>query len=248
MRHRLLGMLTVLSVAIWIAAGASWVRSCWASDTFELSRRDAFRSIESPAHYHTDRDGARIREGDTRPLWHDRNYYLYCMWGTVQIAGYDLIHTDFPFLTGGAPQPVPTGKWRSHVHSSLELAGTTWPWVPQTKKYPGVGAKTWSWAGFSASRQTVRRPESDDDPRVFSSWSVAIPDWFMMSMATVAPVAWWRSYRFARRRRRWIATDRCSECGYDLRHRPPRCPECGAASASPASRLDPPPQPADNPS
>ncbi len=50
------------------------------------------------------------------------------------------------------------------------------------------------------------------------------PAWAPLALTMILPTAWLA--RLARRRRR-IAKHLCTECGYDLRATPQRCPECG---------------------
>ncbi|HET6251869.1 MAG TPA: polysaccharide biosynthesis/export family protein [Tepidisphaeraceae bacterium] len=55
-------------------------------------------------------------------------------------------------------------------------------------------------------------------------WSFIAPDWALCLLFAVFPTL---SFLRLLRRRRWMKTDRCSNCGYDLRATPLRCPECG---------------------
>ncbi len=50
---------------------------------------------------------------------------------------------------------------------------------------------------------------------------VAVPYWSVLLLSTAAPLVRWRASR------RYVA-GLCSDCGYDLRATPDRCPECGA--------------------
>jgi hypothetical protein len=58
---------------------------------------------------------------------------------------------------------------------------------------------------------------------------LTFPHWVVVVAFTVAPAA-----RLAgrRRRRRRAVLGLCTNCGYDLRATPGRCPECGAAAAA----------------
>jgi hypothetical protein len=60
---------------------------------------------------------------------------------------------------------------------------------------------------------------------------VGVRSWVVIAAFSIVPV-WWTIVviRRARRDRRGL----CSQCGYDLRATPDRCPECGAVPAPPA--------------
>jgi hypothetical protein len=65
----------------------------------------------------------------------------------------------------------------------------------------------------------------------------ASPTWALVAGTALLPVLWlaWQVLR-ASIRRRLSALNRCSDCGYDLRGSPERCPECGAAAGAVKSR------------
>jgi len=65
-------------------------------------------------------------------------------------------------------------------------------------------------------------------PRVATTeWDVAAPYWMialpMMPLPLLQILGWQKGRRALRRRKRGL----CETCGYDLRHSPGRCPECG---------------------
>jgi hypothetical protein len=58
------------------------------------------------------------------------------------------------------------------------------------------------------------------------SLGLLVPDWFLLLMAAPYPLYVLLDIS-SRRRRERFAAGQCLACGYDLRHSPERCPECG---------------------
>jgi hypothetical protein len=84
---------------------------------------------------------------------------------------------------------------------------------------PALGALGFGYARFAVLDAPVAH---------FESWGVVVPIWSLVALALPLPLLWlaWRI-----RRRRLTSRGRCSQCGYDLRATPGRCPECGTAAA-----------------
>jgi hypothetical protein len=81
------------------------------------------------------------------------------------------------------------------------------------------------WAGFRLFRNSLTPAESGGLDMSMDVTVVGIPLWALAVLTGVAPARW----IYTRSRcRHTIST--CSQCGYDLRATPDRCPECGAVS------------------
>lgn len=63
--------------------------------------------------------------------------------------------------------------------------------------------------------------------RIVNTWyNFAVPFWPFVCLLALLPAVWFRRITRRSKRRR---SGYCSECGYDLRATPDRCPECGKA-------------------
>lgn len=120
------------------------------------------------------------------------------------------------------------------AYATLDDTGPRWllegwrrraPTYPQPAFHAGAGkpspmfALRWGDAGNRRSG-TVR-------------WELILPYWVPALLFALAPAA--RLWRLVRNRRASgrASLGRCRACGYDLRATPDRCPECGAAAATP---------------
>ena len=97
-------------------------------------------------------------------------------------------------------------------------------------RYPVFRSPVVDAAGFQLAWQW-------DDPRKGPSVNVAVtevgvvvPYWALALPAGVV-AAWWLAQIRRQRNRAQAGAVPCSECGYDLRATPGRCPECGAECA-----------------
>ncbi|MDQ3623823.1 MAG: hypothetical protein M3463_15255 [Verrucomicrobiota bacterium] len=77
----------------------------------------------------------------------------------------------------------------------------------------------------------LRNDRGKMDGRPYVQTWVIVPFWALPLATAVLPALWlkrrWRQHRRAK-------GGMCLACGYDLRHTPDRCPECGATPAAAA--------------
>ena len=124
-------------------------------------------------------------------------------------------------IPGSTLPGVRQGSVRHGIRFRFERSRTKHPWSYREfrwspRREEGVGARSAEALGFAWR----------DVP---TGWSLYVP----CSLTTAVlwtPAAIWviRRGRRARRRR----SGRCTQCGYDLRGTPDRCPECGAVPAA----------------
>jgi len=58
---------------------------------------------------------------------------------------------------------------------------------------------------------------------------IHFPNWFYFGACLIFPMLWCRSALIRREHDRLKRIGHCTNCGYDLRATPDRCPECGTA-------------------
>jgi hypothetical protein len=76
--------------------------------------------------------------------------------------------------------------------------------------------------GFRYERWKMNKPDLIGDARI-----ITFPYWVPMLCFSMPPILAFRSWRRSRSRQFGAAAGKCSQCGYDLRATPDRCPECG---------------------
>jgi hypothetical protein len=118
------------------------------------------------------------------------------------------LYVSDPAMDGMIPQlPAPQWCWYS---SRL---------TPDAARGPSFGFSV------SRNRDTVHDPYSTHRG---GELSLDFPVWLLALIATF-PIIW--SVSVTARRRRRASYGRCTQCGYDLRASPERCPECGKPAA-----------------
>jgi hypothetical protein len=87
----------------------------------------------------------------------------------------------------------------------------------------------------------INRPPETPPPKqpglsvvAVPNWRAAVPLWFVVLCASIAPALWFAGRFRARRGRLRAQRNQCPACGYDLRAGHDKCPECGAPVVAPA--------------
>jgi hypothetical protein len=103
------------------------------------------------------------------------------------------------------------------------------------------------WERMPPRRQPPRYPEPFGKGNVVASgggfilaWrrsgdtvarDLIVPAWSVAIFTALLPMIWVVAFRRARRKKRRANTGLCTQCGYDLRATPDKCPECGHVPA-----------------
>ena len=130
-------------------------------------------------------------------------------------------------------------RWRESLNHSSALGALMVQWRLGTLEfYVSDEASDRASTTFTSSKEPGRAWGLE--PKAGNAWGfgfhgerwfgyplyvLAVPHWFLLSVACIAPGMRLTFWRRASRRR---AVGRCPSCGYDLRATPDRCPECGA--------------------
>ncbi len=211
MRRRLANLIGLVAGVAVVVTAAVWARGWWRADVV---------SVVTRGHVYCELDQ---HEGYIRAL-------LTSRWPASPSARWSMAAATFDF------------------DSSAAVNGTD----------PLVGPEMWTflterqWWRFTFGtgpveyRATGGRPLTDEPRRGWKFYSgpdpettpplptvaVTVPCW-MPPMTALAVATLWAGVVGGTRGRRWLRRRRhqCVDCGYDLRHTPDRCPECGATAA-----------------
>ena len=222
--------ITALSLLLCAASAVLWVRSYRRLDyvPLQLYRVEQTRLVQrfEPAYVATEPPvPVGGPELETYPAWR---------YAQVRSGG-GAVGCDLPYSSSDWTKGCSAGKRRTRARPPAGDADAREEWDEEVALVAAVGgrgsaATVWDRWGFVLARDRGRlgRPVS----------KVAGPYWAVTLAFGLLPAGWlaaglWR--RFRRRSRRRVGC--CPACGYDLRATPDRCPECGAAAATPAARL-----------
>jgi hypothetical protein len=119
------------------------------------------------------------------------------------------------------------GFFLSHYSQAGMLSGVGyWRLLPWHLENPSVLQRY----GFLCTRRHEIRPSA-----TWNDFVLALPMWFLFAMSLVPGALVLRHWRRKRLRSGRVAAGLCLECGYDLRHSPGRCPECGTQAGKTSS-------------
>lgn len=95
-------------------------------------------------------------------------------------------------------------------------------------------------ASFHAAGFEIRQSTESFNSTKITSNSAVVPHWFLLISFAIPPLWWFFKIRSLRRRQ---MEGYCSNCGYDLRATPDRCPECGRNAVPPIAAVTVAPSP-----
>jgi hypothetical protein len=154
---------------------------------------------------------------DADQITHDSTYSSQLVSWTVFSRGSSIGWQRVTFrLTGGLQFPMPNRpNWGllSYPRSSNPTQMNGYPFAPLN-------------LDFVFNRVKQRSTTLGGLPATFDQLVIECPDWSLLPAFAVLPTFW-----LILRRRRKPAVGVCSNCGYDLRATPERCPECGMVPA-----------------
>ncbi len=208
-----LDMLTVLSLVMCVATAALWTRSLRLLDDVYFYSRNG-----SLWHISNDRGQVDLDRVQNFPDGDPLAWFTIAQSQPMTRQVPEVLWTDrdsldsrfgITFLRGkvNVLRVYPGGPARWRGRAGQDDAFLAW-----LEKHGGI------WAGLSPGTGPLGY-----------AW-LSVPHWLLMTIFALLPAT--RSARFTLsvvQRRHRHSRSKCSNCGYDLRATPDRCPECGTA-------------------
>jgi hypothetical protein len=209
MIRRLLNLLTTLSLLLCVAACLLWVRGHWVLDELRMIRLTTLTENRdgTPAYQQTDRSA----------VWSGNGGIGFFRITHLSGSGRGLYQRP-----AAAPGTTTTFDWRRLNVATLDTTAgaTTAPAVQSILSRACFRFVNLRYPLRSALGGTSVMPPPS------SLLQVGAPAWLAVVLAAALPA--WRGVYFVRHRR--SSRGLCTQCGYDLRATPGRCPECGTSA------------------
>jgi len=193
--------LAVMSLLLFVAATALWVRSSWIGDAF------GFRLAAIP-----DKDGC---------------VDVYGCEGYVRGGGIwiDYAIESFPPDLASKLRPAWSHEYvlpGAYIHAREILR---WRWLPQLNR---TSHSLLRFYRFGVEWMRVKWPIRNQ--RAETHLILAVPLWSLSVLFLIFPLAWDIRHRRRHRAICRKRAGRCPNCNYDLRATPEFCPECGTTA------------------
>ena len=243
MIRALIRLATFVSLLLFLAVVALWVRGLRTMDHFWLIHGDngseLIRSAQGRLTVRHTRPNGRSRITLPRRVSH-----WSCAVGSQLPPGKSRLHWEWRFLNyEGTPAATAAEVRGAHaairdgekVRAELNVTEGEWAAAQYRFGYHPTGSSP---LPLRHIRITAARAASDRGQELLagsSYWEWTFPAWLAAPATAIAPALWVAGWR---RRRRMRREGRCPGCGYDLRASADRCPECGlsvGANLAPAA-------------
>jgi hypothetical protein len=199
-RRRLFNWLVALSVLLFLATIAFWVRSYWRGDEFYIQRQ---------MHRWEFASSSGVLEASVKQRYPAEITYSAKAPPKIRFTG----------------PPQSYGDELTVRHFDINTRSQAGPWP---RSGPFLYRLGFQWDIESTISVTGRLPNRIEKSPADVGRFVGVPTWFVTILAALLPSAWIAGKYRHRRQKQRLANGQCINCGYDLRATPDRCPECGA--------------------